>query len=191
MAATADYTAYYQSQVGGQLRVFRGGLQSGAGLGDVLRGLFRFLAPIAIRGLSAFATNALSGHMAGLPLALAAKGAIMPTISAIAGTAAPSITRLAAGFLPGLVNRFAPSQPSQPTQPSILDSSLGYDGDDVRGKQKGSGVLFDGVDGIPVESNAIKQYKKDAAFESADKPSKRTKKSRKRAQQGNTIHYNF
>ena len=67
--SSADYCAYYDSQMGGaQLRVFRGGIQSGAGLGDILRGVLRFLVPIALRGLGSFAGRTLLGTQAGKTL---------------------------------------------------------------------------------------------------------------------------
>ena len=43
------YLAYYRSQSGGNLPAFHGarGGQSGAGLGDILRGIWRTIFPIA------------------------------------------------------------------------------------------------------------------------------------------------
>ena len=62
----SEYCKYYQSQRGGEIPVFRGGSQSGAGLGDILRGLFRFLMPVALRGISSFAGSTLAVAQAGL-----------------------------------------------------------------------------------------------------------------------------
>ena len=77
--SSADYCAYYDSQMGGaQPRVFRGGIQSGAGLGDILRGVLRFLVPVALRGLGSFAGRTLLGTQGGKTLGEAAKAAIGP-----------------------------------------------------------------------------------------------------------------
>jgi hypothetical protein len=66
--ASADYCAYYNSQMGGaQLRAFRGGMQSRAGLGDIL-GVLRFLVPIALRVLGSFAGRSLLCTQAGKTL---------------------------------------------------------------------------------------------------------------------------
>ena len=122
--------------------MFRGGIQSGAGLGDVLRGIFRFLAPIALRGLSTFASRTLTGQQLGMPLALAAKSAIVPTISAVAGSAAPAVSRF--------MNAVAPSLMSSTIRAAAQPSAEGA------AKQEGKGALFQGVDGIPVTEKAVK-----------------------------------
>ena len=92
------YIRYYTlQQQGGALPVFRGGRhdQDGAGLGSILSGIFRHIAPIArrvlpvvarhvvpvaARGLASFAQNTLSAHQQGVPLGEAAKAAILPAI---------------------------------------------------------------------------------------------------------------
>jgi len=95
------YIRYYTlQQQGGQLPVFRGGRhdQDGAGLGSILSGIFRHVAPIArriapyamraaraaapiaARGLASFAQNTLSAHQQGVPLGEAAKAAILPAL---------------------------------------------------------------------------------------------------------------
>jgi hypothetical protein len=85
------YVRYYkQQQQGGSLPVFRGGRhdqQEGAGLGDIFRGIFRFVAPIALRGLSSFAANTLRAQQQGVPLGEAAKAAILPAIGEVARSA--------------------------------------------------------------------------------------------------------
>lgn len=68
----SSYKAYYESQAGGSYQVFRGGMQSGggypvfrggiqtgAGLGDILRGLFRAIVPVAKQGIASLAKSAL------------------------------------------------------------------------------------------------------------------------------------
>ena len=54
------YEKYYEAQRGGQIPVFRGGMQSGGGFGDILRGIFRFIMQVALRGIQAFAGNTLA-----------------------------------------------------------------------------------------------------------------------------------
>ena len=142
--STNDYRRYYESQLGGEFPVFRGGSQSGAGLGDILRGLFRFLMPVALRGIQTFAGNTLAATQAGVPLPLAAKSAIMPTISAVAGSAAPTVSRIVNSVIPGLVPA------SNVTQPTV---SVG---------QSGSGMLFEGENGYPNTRKGREQYKRAA-----------------------------
>ena len=182
--STADYCAYYQHQlggqtggaIGGQMRVFRGGLQSGAGLGDVLRGLFRFLAPIALRGLSTFANSTLTAHQAGIPLALAAKGAILPTLSAVSGQSAPSVSRFMNAVMPNLLGptEVKPSGEEHPTK-----------------QAGGGGVLFDGVDGIPDTKKGLEEYKRGASTAVAKVRGSKRSASQKRKQPAKTVSYNF
>ena len=65
---TDVYLKYYQAQVGGTLPVFRGAKyysQSGAGIGDFFRGLFRHVVPIALQGVSAFLGQTLKSRDTG------------------------------------------------------------------------------------------------------------------------------
>ena len=73
------YIRYYkqQRQSGGQLPVFRGSRheQDGAGVGDILRTIFRIAAPIARRaapiltkGATTFAKSAIRAHQEDIPL---------------------------------------------------------------------------------------------------------------------------
>lgn len=80
------YCRYYDSQLGGHLPVYRGG-QHGAGLGDILRSIMRWFAPVAVRGISSFATNMLDAHQRGAPIGDAAKGAIRPALGAMLSAA--------------------------------------------------------------------------------------------------------
>jgi hypothetical protein len=79
---TAAYCKYYAKQHGGEYPVFRGG-QHGAGLGDILRGIFRVIAPVALRGISTFASSTLQARDKGASFKDAARSAIAPTFSAI------------------------------------------------------------------------------------------------------------
>ena len=162
----AEYCRYYQAQQGGEIPVFRGGSQSGAGLGDILRGMFRFLMPVALRGIQSFAGNTLAGAQAGMSLPAAAKAAIMPAISAAAG---PSAARIVSGIASGLAPRAT--------------------------QQSGSGVLFQGEDGIPTTTKAIAEYKRDASdgvpVTKATKARKRKATKRTHDSISTGTHYNF
>jgi len=74
------FCRYYRNQIGGGLPVFHGADQYGEGLGDILRGVFRFLLPIASSAASKFITSTSSGIDAGQSLTQAAKSAILPTV---------------------------------------------------------------------------------------------------------------
>jgi hypothetical protein len=80
------YCRYYKAQSGGELPVFRGGLQSGEGIGDFFRGLLRFVAPIAMRGISTFAGHVMDARNKGQTLKEAATGALKPTLGAVASS---------------------------------------------------------------------------------------------------------
>jgi hypothetical protein len=84
MDKSAAYCRYYQAQSGGEIPVFRGGRQNGEGLGDILRGIFRFIAPLALRGISKFAGHTLDAHQKGATLKEAAKSALTPTLDSVA-----------------------------------------------------------------------------------------------------------
>jgi hypothetical protein len=164
--STADYCAYYESQMGGaQLRVFRGGIQSGAGLGDILRGVFRFLVPIALRGLGSFAGRTLLGAQAGKSLGEAAKAALAPSLGLMAQHAVPAASQFLRPYFPGATTQ-QQQQQQQQSQQQREDTSTE--------KQRGGGSLFDGIEGIPTSSKAISEYKRSAASgrEAKRKPAK-------------------
>lgn len=83
---SAAYCRYYDRQYGGEIPVYRGG-QHGDGLGDILRGILRFIAPIALRGISSFATSTVQAHARGASLSDAAKGAWRPALGAMVSAA--------------------------------------------------------------------------------------------------------
>jgi hypothetical protein len=95
------YIRYYTNQQqGGSLPVFRGGRhdQDGAGLGDILQGIFRHVAPIAMSVArraapiamhvarraapiaARYAANVINAHQEGVPIGEAAKSALLPAI---------------------------------------------------------------------------------------------------------------
>ena len=99
-----SYFRYYAAQHGGSLPVFRGSrhYQDGAGIGDILRGIFRFfapvavrglktIAPVAVRGLTSFAGNTMRAHEAGASLADAAKASIGPAFGDAMKVAFPQV----------------------------------------------------------------------------------------------------
>jgi hypothetical protein len=92
MVHTNPYLKYYQGQVGGgaDFPVFVGG-QHGEGLGDFFRSVLRFIAPIALRGLSAFTSTTLRAHEGGATLKDAARSAIGPSLGAMATAVSSSL----------------------------------------------------------------------------------------------------
>src|SRR5262252_11010068 len=121
----SSYKAYYESQAGGSYQVFRGGMQSGgagygypvfrggiqtgAGLGDILRGLFRAVMPVAKQGIASLAKAALPALASGAPIGQTLRSSIAPALSNMAKTAAPVVSNLMATTLPNLIDtRLAP-----------------------------------------------------------------------------------
>lgn len=94
MTHTNPYLQYYRAQVGGSidLPVFVGG-QHGAGIGDFFRSVLRFIAPIALRGLSTFASSTMRAHEGGASLKEAARGAIAPSLGAMASAVSGSLNQ--------------------------------------------------------------------------------------------------
>ena len=64
---TPVYLRYYIAQSGGSLPTFAGARrgQHGAGLGDILRGIFRTILPIAAHGASTFLNETLKAKESG------------------------------------------------------------------------------------------------------------------------------
>jgi len=74
------YLRYYSAQAGGSLPAFAGARrgQFGSGLGDILRGIFRTIFPVAASGVSTFINETLRAKDAGGSWGAAAKSAISP-----------------------------------------------------------------------------------------------------------------
>ena len=89
------YLKYYESQAGGSIPVFNGSRryhpQSGAGLGDILQGVFRTVVPIALNGVGNFVDQMASAHVAGSSLRNSAKSALGSVTKSILQDAAGSI----------------------------------------------------------------------------------------------------
>lgn len=102
------YCRYYQAQSGGEIPVFRGGFQSGEGLGDFFRGLLRHIAPIALRAVSSFAGRTLDAHQKGSTLKDAAKQALLPTLQ---GALKPAASAVVSSFNEHM--RGGPQKPEQ------------------------------------------------------------------------------
>ena len=86
MEQEADiYVKYYEAQAGGSLPVFRGAkrynAQSGAGIGDIFRSLFRTVLPVALSGISTFLGETLKARNSGSGTSWkdAAKSALGPS----------------------------------------------------------------------------------------------------------------
>jgi hypothetical protein len=118
-----------------------------------LRGVLRFLAPIALRGLGSFAGRTLLGTQAGKTLGEAAKAALGPSLGVMAEHAVPAASRFMNTYTAGV----GPQQP----QPQAQQQAT---------QRGGSGQsLFDGIEGIPTSPMAIKKYKRAATPAPKDK----------------------
>ncbi len=98
------YLHYYRAQAGGNLPAYHGlrrGPQNGAGLGDILRGIWRTVFPIAARGASTFLNETLKARDASgatnAGWATAAKAAIAPTAQTMLSKA---LEKVAAAIAP-------------------------------------------------------------------------------------------
>lgn len=94
---TQKYLRYYNSQHGGRIDYFSGSRrgQFGHGLGDILRGLFRTVLPIAAHGASAFLGEMAKGHAEGKSLKESALNALAPAAHHIVDTSTTSLKRKA------------------------------------------------------------------------------------------------
>ena len=77
------YIKYYEAQAGGSIPVFSGSRryhpQSGAGLGDILQGIFRTVVPVALNGVGTFVDQITKSHVSDSILKNAAKAALGST----------------------------------------------------------------------------------------------------------------
>jgi hypothetical protein len=82
---SSAYCKYYQSQAGGSAAfpVFVGG-QHGEGLGSLFRSVLRYIAPVAMRGITHFASNTLQKHGQGQSLVDAARSSVGPALGTMA-----------------------------------------------------------------------------------------------------------
>ena len=65
--------------------------QQGSGFGDILRGIFRFIFPMAASGVRTFVGEAVKGHDSSADWKIPAKSAILPTAQNVTGKALDQI----------------------------------------------------------------------------------------------------
>ena len=96
---TNIYLRYYTDQCGGRLDTFSGARsgQHGAGLGDILRGIFRTVLPIAAHGATAFLKQTLDGKANGTSWKDSARAAIAPAAQQMLGQALTKISQSGRG----------------------------------------------------------------------------------------------
>lgn len=85
---TDNYLHYYSAQYGaGSLDVFRGARrgQFGDGLGDILRGIFRTMLPVAAHGATSFLGELAKEHSEGRSLKESAINALKPAAARMVG----------------------------------------------------------------------------------------------------------
>ena len=91
---------YYTAQSGGSLPAFHGARQGqyGSGLGDMLRGIWRTVFPIALHGIGSFINQTLKAKESGGPARTswgsAAKSAIAPTATTVISKSAEAYENL-------------------------------------------------------------------------------------------------
>jgi hypothetical protein len=79
----AAYQQHYRQLQKGGTAVYRGQRrwQRGDGIGDVIRGITRFMLPAVMRGVTAFANETMDANERGVSLGDAAKGALKPALN--------------------------------------------------------------------------------------------------------------
>ena len=93
-----NYFHYYNSQLGGDLSVFRGTrYQEGSGIGDFFKGLWKFVSPIVGSAAKTLVTSAGSNLSSGANWKEAAKSAIIPTLASGIGALAEKLDKKQAG----------------------------------------------------------------------------------------------
>lgn len=95
---TSAYLQYYKAQTGGQLHTFSGTrrAQLGGGLGDILRGIWRTIFPMAARGASTFLNETLKAKNGGINWGDAAKAALLPVAKEAAAHAIEKVAAASA-----------------------------------------------------------------------------------------------
>ena len=89
-----NYCHYYNSQLGGDLSVFRGTrYQEGSGIGDFFKGLWKFVSPIVGSAAKTLVTTAGSNLSSGANWKEAAKSALVPTIASGVGALVEKLER--------------------------------------------------------------------------------------------------
>ena len=116
------YLQYYDAQVGGTLPVFHGAKrynpQSGAGIGDIFKSVFRTVLPIALQGIGSFLGETMKAKNSGTTWKDAAKSAITPSAkNVLEGVGGVIQSKLQAGK--GR-KRGPKKKKSTPTQPDKL-----------------------------------------------------------------------
>jgi len=123
------YLRYYSAQAGGQLPTFNGARrgQYGAGLGDILKGIWRTIFPIAARGASTFLSETLRAKDSGSDWAAAAKSAIAPMARNVGASVIEKIASAstASASIPTTQPQAVPMLSAPPPNPNPPQSGSG------------------------------------------------------------------
>lgn len=97
--ATANqFLRHYCQQAGGSFPVFAGApYQTGAGFGNILRSIGRFLLPIIAPTASSFIRSAAEGLEGGQDIKSALKGSIAPTVKTALGSTIEQVQKRQSG----------------------------------------------------------------------------------------------
>lgn len=94
----AAFLRHYQNQYGSGFPVYRGDrLQSGAGLGSILRGIGRFLFPILAPAAKTFIGSTMEAREQGKSFKEAARSALTPTLQSAISTTTEQIAKRMSG----------------------------------------------------------------------------------------------
>ena len=166
------YYAYYMSQRGGDLPVYRGGLQSGAGLGSIFSSIGKFIRPLASRVF----TPVLSKGMK-VVLKTATKAIVPAIVPAIVSAAMQNsgATPAAASISPDAVAAINAATAHSAVAPGAHSAAA------ATASQVAGQVMFMGKNGIPL-TNVPRR----SAYKRAANTAKRVSNKRSRS-----IEYNF